>query len=60
MLAVPDVLITAVGTKIWYLPEGMRAFQDPTVVEWIEDKNWSLRLDEGWDLQQVGAGSAIG
>lgn len=58
MLVVPDVLITAVGTKIWYLPDGMRAFQDPTVVEWIEDKNWSLRLDEGWDLQQVGLLSA--
>ncbi|KAF8054588.1 SPP2 [Scenedesmus sp. PABB004] len=53
MLAVPDVLITAVGTKIWYLPDGMRAFQDPTEVEWIEDTNWSRRLDEGWDLQQA-------
>eukprot|EP00879_Flechtneria_rotunda_P014431 GHRR01015079.1.p1 GENE.GHRR01015079.1~~GHRR01015079.1.p1 ORF type:complete len:701 (+),score=242.04 GHRR01015079.1:231-2333(+) len=53
MLAVPDVLITAVGTKIWYLPDGMRAFQDPTVVDWIEDTRWSERLDEGWDLQQA-------
>lgn len=53
MLAVPDVLITAVGTKIWYLPDGMRCFQDPTEVEWIEDKLWSNRLDEGWDLQQA-------
>lgn len=53
MLAVPDVLITAVGTQIWYLREGMRAFHDPTEVEWIEDKKWANRLDEGWDLQQV-------
>ncbi|KAF6261522.1 sucrose-6F-phosphate phosphohydrolase-domain-containing protein [Scenedesmus sp. NREL 46B-D3] len=41
MLAVPDVLITAVGTK------------DPTEVEWIEDTLWSKRLDEGWDLAQA-------
>eukprot|EP00775_Hariotina_reticulata_P008536 gene8536-8718_t len=40
-----------VGTKIWYLPDGMRAFQDPTEVEWIEDKHWALRLDDGWDLK---------
>jgi hypothetical protein len=32
----------------------MRCFQDPTEVEWIEDKLWSQRLDEGWDLAQVG------
>jgi hypothetical protein len=31
----------------------MRCFQDPTEVEWIEDKLWSQRLDEGWDLAQV-------
>lgn len=41
--------------QIWYLPDGMRCFQDPTEVEWIEDKLWSNRLDEGWDLQQVRA-----
>jgi len=41
------------STQIWYLPDGMRAFQDPTEVEWIEDKNWALRLDDGWDLKLV-------
>lgn len=53
MLAVPDVLITAVGTKVWYLPDNVRAFTDPTEVEWIEDMAWSRRLDEGWDLKQA-------
>jgi len=53
MLAVPDVCITAVGTKIWYLPEGKRAFSDPKVVEWIEDLRWSAELDEDWHLTKV-------
>jgi hypothetical protein len=44
------------AAQIWYLPDGMRCFQDPTEVEWIEDKLWSQRLDEGWDLAQVGVG----
>lgn len=44
-LAVPDCIVTAVGTKIWYAPEGLRAFRDPTEVEWIEDTVWSRRLD---------------
>jgi hypothetical protein len=42
------------SAQIWYLPDGMRCFQDPTEVEWIEDKLWSQRLDEGWDLAEVG------
>jgi len=47
------LLLNMMFVQIWYLPDGMRAFQDPTEVEWIEDKNWSLRLDDGWDLKQV-------
>jgi hypothetical protein len=40
--------------QIWYLPEGKRAFSDPTQVEWIEDKTWARVLDEDWDITKVG------
>lgn len=44
--------------QIWYLPEGKRAFSDPTQVEWIEDKTWARVLDEDWDISKVGRGRA--
>mmetsp|Transcript_10746 Transcript_10746/g.25503 ORF Transcript_10746/g.25503 Transcript_10746/m.25503 type:complete len:556 (+) Transcript_10746:100-1767(+) len=49
-LAVPDVLITAVGTKVWLL-EGNREHSTGSV--WREDEMWAKRLDEGWDLEKV-------
>lgn len=46
--------------QIWYLPEGKRAFSDPTQVEWIEDKTWARVLDEDWDISKVGPGGGGG
>ena len=44
VLLPPDILISAVGTKIYLLNgEG----------EWVEDLNWSKRLDEEWDAAAV-------
>jgi len=47
MLAVPDVLITAVGTKVWLLDDNRHSSKGD---KWKEDKMWAHRLDEGWDL----------
>lgn len=54
-LAEPDVLITAVGTKIYNNNGG----------KWTEDRGWIERLDEGWKLDVVreaayGALAAVG
>ena len=43
-LARPDVLIGAVGTKIFNYAGAGR---------WAEDAGWAARLDEGWDLDAV-------
>lgn len=52
-LPVPDVLITAVGTKIWRLDVqgGTRGTATGTV--WQEDHQWARTLDEGWDLGAI-------
>ncbi|GLC57318.1 hypothetical protein PLESTB_001211200 [Pleodorina starrii] len=51
-LAIPDVVITAVGTKVWHLDEtcGRCAASG---LKWIEDTNWTLSLDAGWNLDSV-------
>ncbi|MEW5320338.1 MAG: hypothetical protein WDW38_011418 [Sanguina aurantia] len=51
-VAVPDVVITAVGTKIWVLnEEGGRSAA--TGLKWTEDLSYTQQLDEGWDLEIV-------
>jgi len=51
-LPVPDVVITAVGTKIWHLAEaGGRAAASGR--KWIEDLIWTAQLDDGWNLNVV-------
>lgn len=43
-LAHPDILISAVGTKVYlFTPEG----------RWNEDKAWSSQLDQGWNVGAV-------
>jgi len=42
-VAVPDVLITAVGTKVW-----KRKGSDG--LTWVEDAEWAALLDKCWDL----------
>ncbi|KAG2447799.1 hypothetical protein HYH02_007256 [Chlamydomonas schloesseri] len=51
-VAIPDVVITAVGTKVWHLDEtnGRTAASG---LKWIEDTNWTLSLDAGWNLDVV-------
>lgn len=49
-LAMPDVLITAVGTKVWLLDE---VRSNATGTKWREDEMWAHRLDEGWDLEKA-------
>eukprot|EP00873_Tetraselmis_striata_P021949 jgi/Tetstr1/442213/TSEL_030360.t1 len=51
-LAMPDVLITAVGTKVWLLDE---VRSNATGKKWREDEVWAARLDEGWDLEKARA-----
>ncbi len=43
-LAHPDVLISAVGTKIYMMHEGGA---------WQEDSSWVALLDKGWEGQVV-------
>jgi len=51
-LALPDVIITAVGTKIFHRSD--RALrQEVSEAEWVEDKTYAKLLDKGWDLQVV-------
>lgn len=52
-LALPDVLITAVGTKVWLLDEESAGRGRANGLKWKEDLNWAARLDEGWDLGAV-------
>ncbi|KAK3277093.1 hypothetical protein CYMTET_14875, partial [Cymbomonas tetramitiformis] len=47
-IAIPDVVITAVGTKIFD-----RKSSGKGVDLWDEDTAWSARLDEKWDLEVV-------
>ncbi len=42
-LAHPDVLISAVGTKVYNFSNG----------SWVEDAKWRARLDEGWVVGAV-------
>ena len=49
-LPVPDVLITAVGTKIWRLDAEGGTRGTATGLAWQEDHQWARTLDEGWDL----------
>lgn len=44
LLATPDVLVSAVGTRV-YLRDGAGA--------WLEDAGWTARLDEAWDHDRV-------
>lgn len=44
-LARPDGYISGLGTKVYFWHNEQH--------EWVEDINWSKRLDFGWDLQQV-------
>ena len=48
ILAVPDALICAVGTKVYRRRGGEGAGG-----EWTEDAEWTARLDEGWDFDVV-------
>ncbi|KIZ05253.1 hypothetical protein MNEG_2702 [Monoraphidium neglectum] len=50
VIAVPDVIITAVGTKIWHRRSTHRAFGGCTAEDYEEDLAWTQRLDHGWDL----------
>ncbi|KAK9824654.1 hypothetical protein WJX72_012101 [[Myrmecia] bisecta] len=52
-LALPDVLITAVGTKIFLLDTKNQSRGQASAEHWKEDLQWSRRLDQGWDLNQV-------
>jgi sucrose-6F-phosphate phosphohydrolase len=52
-VAIPDALITAVGTKVWRLAGdagkvAVRATHSG--LEWEEDLEWARRLDKSWDL----------
>lgn len=49
-LAVPDAIVTAVGTKIFFRESGAEG-------EWCwrEDEAWKAQLDKGWDLVPVKA-----
>ncbi|KAG2492426.1 hypothetical protein HYH03_009369 [Edaphochlamys debaryana] len=51
-VAIPDVVVTAVGTKVWHLDEtcGRCAASG---LKWIEDTNWTLSLDTHWNLDVV-------
>ena len=45
----PDVLVTAVGTKVWRLDASLGRTR-ATGLEWIEDLEWARRLDACWNL----------
>ena len=48
-VAVPDVLVTAVGTKVWRLDAGTGRTR-ASGLEWIEDLEWAKKLDACWNL----------
>eukprot|EP00798_Chlamydomonas_sp_ICE-L_P011612 gene11612-34319_t len=51
-VAVPDMLITAVGTKVWRLNEnGGRTAASG--FQWEEDMKWASLLDHGWNLNEA-------
>ena len=50
LLAVPSVIITAVGTKIF---DRDPMFPHTTPEGWRENAVWSKKLDDGWDLEAV-------
>lgn len=50
VVAVPDVIITAVGTKIWHRRSTHRAFGGCTSDDYEEDVAWTTRLGHNWDL----------
>lgn len=50
IIAAPDVLITAVGTKVWHRRATHRAFGGCDDDDYEEDLAWASRLDDGWDL----------
>ncbi|DBB07742.1 TPA: hypothetical protein ACH3X3_009162 [Trebouxia sp. C0006] len=52
-LALPNVLITAVGTKIFLLDMEGGCREQASGQKWHQDLQWSHRLDEGWDLSAV-------
>lgn len=52
-LPVPDVLITAVGTKIWRLDVEGGTRGTASGLSWSEDQQYARTLDEGWDLERI-------
>lgn len=59
-LPVPDVIITAVGTKIFFLDREGGTRGTTTALSWREDRSWSQLLDKDWDLGAVrAAGQSI-
>jgi hypothetical protein len=52
-LPVPDVLITAVGTKVWRLDAAGGTRGTATGLAWQEDLQWARTLDEGWSLPSM-------
>lgn len=51
IIAVPDVIVTAVGTKIWHRRSTHRAFGGCTSDDYEEDTAWTTRLDHNWSLE---------
>lgn len=51
-LAMPDVIITAVGTKIFLNSDKDYSRTGESAI-WREDERWCKWLDEGWDLERV-------
>ena len=83
VMAVPDALICAVGTKVYkrverrkdapslvesvlkrlmfFDPQEPSSFSEKTAIElrnWIEDPDWTARLDKDWDVDVVRAAAA--
>ncbi|GMH32935.1 hypothetical protein BSKO_00769 [Bryopsis sp. KO-2023] len=52
-LAVPDVVVTAVGTKIFHLESRDLGRCNCSGRDWREDMRWSDILNEEWDLDAV-------
>ncbi|CAL8467114.1 g6650 [Coccomyxa elongata] len=61
-LSLPDVLITAVGTKIFLLDVKEQDRSRADGLLWKQDTQWARILDEGWDLGRVKevAGHVVG
>jgi sucrose-6F-phosphate phosphohydrolase len=49
-MAIPNYIITAVGTKIF---ERNKKYDHTTVEGWQECESWASELEQGWDLQRV-------